>query len=151
MFITSWSKLGAIIAFAARYYGARSVTVASKRTNEKNDLLRYGFNVFDSSIETTSDLIRRVTGGHGFDYAFETSGNSEGYEQVMELVKRGAVIGIMEKSQEPYTFFVKTAIRSQPRFIGIKEYSDEDKKESERVLAGGSLFSKLQNDENGGE
>ena len=130
--VTSGNLQGIAIALAAKHYGSAQVIVVCQNEQEQADAKDMGLECV-MPVEVDPTQLAAITDGRGFDYAFETSGSAAGYGIILEQIKRGGVVGIFNHLDQPYTFFVKTAIRSQIRFIGIHSAQRRDEDEAERL------------------
>lgn len=135
VFVTEANPLGLAVARAALRYGALGVTVGCETQSACAAVEAMGMDAVLSGDGAAVERARETARGRGFDFAFETSGKNENYDRILELVKRGATVGILVRPERPHTFFVKTAIRSQIRFVGVHSASEEDRLEARKLAA----------------
>lgn len=134
VFISEGNPQGIALGIAAKQYGAANVVVGCWNETDADRLTALGFQPYVYGTEPEQALVERETEKRGFQFAFETSGKEAGYKAILEVIKRGAVVGILAKLAQPYTFFVKTAIRSQIRFVGVHSYGERDLSAAEALL-----------------
>lgn len=135
VFISEGNPQGIALAIAAKQYGAANVVVGCRNESDAGRLNALGFKPYVYGKEPEQALRARETENRGFQFAFETSGKEAGYKTILEVIKRGAVVGILAKLEQPYTFFVKTVIRSQIRFVGVHSCDARDASAAEALLA----------------
>lgn len=125
VFVTAPTPAGMAAAQAAKVCGSLGVAIGCRDEAEEAAVRQAGFAAYRYGGDLAA-FRRDFTGPHGFDYVAETTGGAEGYALTLELVKRGACVALLQEPEAPYTFFVKTAIRSQIRFAGVRTYTQED-------------------------
>jgi threonine dehydrogenase-like Zn-dependent dehydrogenase len=137
-FVTGCCETAVLVGAIAKRCGAASILLAAEDGKWDERARSLGIDVcrYDGNLEET---VSRVTNGRGFDLSFETSGEKEGYAALLEATKRGGTVGILAELKEPYSFFVKTAIRSQIRFMGIRSFDEEAVQSAGNLLRGGGL------------
>ena len=138
LFITGCGAVGLLVAIAAKKYGARKLVLGCRGERDAKFIEELGLEAFTYDRDTPEELLRG-THSRGFDFAFETSGAALGYETLLKTVRRGAVVGVLCRMEEPYTFFVKTAVRSQIRFIGVHGFDALSEAEADRLLRDGDV------------
>ncbi len=135
VFVSKGTPLGLAVAVEAKTFGAARVAVGCQTAEEQMLTSSLGLEPWVRERESETELLHRLTDDRGFAFAFETSGTEAGYAAILALVKRGAVVGVLTELPQPYSFFVKTAIRSQIRFIGVHSFDEADKRLAQSVLS----------------
>lgn len=139
VFISSANASGIATAVAVKRYGARSVAVCCANENEAKLVREMGLYAYQPEKESIAQLKENATENRGFDYAFETGASEQGYAMILDAVKRGAAVGVLAKLEKPYKFFVKTAIRSQIRFVGVHSAEERDRIEAKKIMENGEV------------
>ena len=133
VFVTGTGELGVLAAAAAKEFGAAGVAMGC--TSEEAGFVKsLGYEPYIYGQSDHARLVQGVTEGRGFDFALETSGTEKGYEALLKLTKRGAVVALLTKLEQPYTFFVKTAVRSQIRFVGVRRFDERSAQMAKTLL-----------------
>ena len=133
VFISGCDEMACMIGTLARHCGAASVTYGTLESEgkERNDQsCTHCFTYGCDNIETA----KRITEGRLYDIVFETTGNSIAYDSFIDLVKRGGVVGILARLEQAHSFFVKTAVRSQIRFIGLKTFDEKSAEVAKELI-----------------
>ena len=133
VFITGCDEIAYTLGTLANYCGAASVTYGvldnAGEIREKQSGSHY-FVYGRDDLKTA----KKITGGRLFDIVYETMGNTIAYDSFIDMIKRGGVAGILARLDEPYSFFVKTAVRSQIRFVGIHSYDKPSENAAESLI-----------------
>ena len=123
VFITGYDDLSRTLGTLAGHCGAASITYGKLNKETETPEETAGIHYFEydrDDIETAKEF----TDKRLYDIVFETTGNAIAYNAFIDMVKRGGVVGILARLEQSHTFFVKTAVRSQIRFVGLKSYDE---------------------------
>ena len=134
--ITGCDELSFTLGKLLLHCGAAGVTIcASDREDEiKAEQMGFSSYVYDRD---NIDTALKLTDGRLYDLVFETSGNVAAYDVFIDLLKRGGTAGILARLEGEYSFFVKTAVRSQIRFIGLRSFDEQSVKIAKELLERG--------------
>ena len=134
IFITGCDDAAYALGVLASHCGAAGVTFGALNRNDEEKMERLGLSCFvygRDNLETA----KKQTNGRLYDLVFETTGNVVAYDSFIDMVKRGGVVGILARLDEAYSFFVKTAVRSQIRFVGLRSFDEQSAKIAKDMLA----------------
>ncbi len=133
VFLTGCDEMACTLAALLKHDGAAGITMGAFNSEEEEKIKKMGFSSFVYGRDNL-DTAKKLTDGRLFDLVFETTGNSVAYDNFIDMIKRGGGAGILARLDEPYTFFVKTAIRSQIRFIGLQTPDERSKEIADDLL-----------------
>ena len=136
--VTGASPQGLALACLAKHSGAAGVWVCTNGDAEAARVNSLGLNAFPMG-EGAKSAAEKATQGRMFDLAFEATGTPEGYDVLLASIKRGAAAGILAKPDMPYSFYVKDAVRSQIRFVGIKTPDGRSAAQARALTSSGAL------------
>jgi threonine dehydrogenase-like Zn-dependent dehydrogenase len=143
VFISCCSGESLILGALAKCCGAGEVTLGAVDDEDARLAERLGFSIYRYHRDNNVEVARTLTGGRLYDLAFETMGESIAYDAFIDMLKRGGTAGILAKLNEPYTFFVKTSVRSQIRFVGLQSFDTRSVEIAGTLLAQKKLESLL--------
>jgi len=127
VFITGCDDFSYTLGALLLHCGAAGVTMGALSREDEDKAQKAGFSSYvygRDNMETATKL----TDGRLYDLVFETTGNATAYDSFIDMLKRGGTAGILARMDEPYSFFVKTAVRSQIRFIGLRSFDEQSAK-----------------------
>ena len=132
-FVTGCDDFSYTIGALLLHCGAAGVTIGVNTPDEQKKAESLGFTPYTYG-SNNGESAKTLTDGRLFDLVFATTGNASAYDAFIDMLKRGGVVAILARLDTPYTFFVKTAVRSQIRFIGVQSF-DERSAEIAKDLA----------------
>ncbi|MBO1002643.1 NAD(P)-dependent alcohol dehydrogenase [Pseudogracilibacillus auburnensis] len=91
--ITGMGPVGLMAIVAAKSFGANQIIVTDMEPFRLEAAKKLGAtNAIDISDSDVSQMVSRLTGGHGVDMVIETSGNEKALESSVKLTRRGGTI-----------------------------------------------------------
>lgn len=106
--ILGCGTIGILTAQWARIFGAKSVTVFDILDERLDLATRMGADyVVNSSKEGYMDQVNEITGGNGFDYIYETAGNTVTMKMAFELAANKAGVCFIGTPTRELSFSVK--------------------------------------------
>lgn len=132
VFITGCDDLAYTLGALLMHSGAAGITMGAFNREDELKAERLGFSSYVYGRDNM-ETAKKLTDGRLYDLAFETTGNATAYEFI-DMLKRGGAAGILARLDEPYSFFVKTAVRSQIRFVGLRTYDEQSRKIAKELL-----------------
>lgn len=106
--ILGCGTIGILTAQWARIFGAKSVTVFDILDERLDLATRMGADyVVNSSKEGYMDQVNEITGGNGFDYIYETAGNTVTMKMAFELAANKAGLCFIGTPTRELSFSVK--------------------------------------------
>jgi len=135
-FITGCDDFSCALGALLKHSGAAGVTMGAMNSEEATKIEKLGFTSYVYGSDNM-DKTKKLTDGRLFDLVYETTGNATAYGSFIDMLKRGGAVGVLARLDEPYTFFVKTAVRSQIRFVGMKSFDEKSAKIAKALLATG--------------
>ena len=133
VFITGCDEMALTLGALAKHCGAASVTLGALNREDEATAEGVGFSCYTYSRDNI-ETAKKLTGGRLFDLVFETTGKSIAYDTFIDMIKRGGAAGILARLDESYSFFVKTAVRSQIRFVGVHSYDERSAEIAKALL-----------------
>ena len=133
VFITGCDDLAFTLGTLALRCGAAGVTLGALNSEDVSKAERLGFSSY-SYDQNNVESAMQLTGGRLFDLVFETTGTKTAYDSFIDMLKRGSAVGILARLDEPYSFYVKTAVRSQIRFVGLHSFDEQSEKLAKELL-----------------
>ncbi len=129
--------IGSFAAQWAKYFGASYVAMTEVNKFRGGKVLKDGYidELFDGADEKVVEKLRAATGGKGFDYFIECSGNINGTNNGLAAMKmRGkvALIGV-QFIPKPYSIYHHMLYRLT--VIGILGYTAQEFKEVMKIIA----------------
>jgi threonine dehydrogenase-like Zn-dependent dehydrogenase len=132
-FVTGCDGLSCTIGALLLRSGAAGVTMGALSRDDEIKAERLGFSVYSYGRDNL-DKARKLTGGRLYDLVYETTGKTAAYDAFIDMLKRGGAVGILARLDESYTFYVKTAVRSQIRFVGLRSFDEQSAKIANDLL-----------------
>ena len=132
-FITGCDDFSCTLGMLLLHSGAAGVTMGVFSSDDEKKVQKMGFTTYMYGSDNVK-LAEKLTDGRLFDLVFETTGKTTAYDAFIDMMKRGAVAGILARLDEAYTFFVKTAVRSQIRFIGLRSTDEQSSKIAQTLI-----------------
>ncbi|MCX7905834.1 MAG: L-threonine 3-dehydrogenase [Elusimicrobiales bacterium] len=94
--ITGAGPIGIMAAIICRYLGARYIVITDINDYRINLAKGCGIkNVIDAKREDLKDVMRNLKMTEGFDVGFEMSGSSKAFNDMIEVLRMGAGIGLL--------------------------------------------------------
>ena len=124
-FVTGCDEFSCTLGALLQHCGAASVTLGAKNSDEAAKVEQQGFSSYVYGHADNIATAKELTEGRLYDLVFETTGNSIAYDAFIDMLKRGGTAGLLARLDEAYTFYIKTAVRSQIRFVGIRTIDDQ--------------------------
>lgn len=132
-FITGCGDFACTLGALLLRSGAAGVTVGALSRDDEIKAERLGFSVYSYGRDDL-ETAKKLTGGRLYDLVFETTGKAIAYDSLIDMVKRGGAVGILARLDEGYTFYVKTAVRSQIRFVGLHSFDGQSAEIAHNLL-----------------
>ena len=131
-FITGCDDFSCTLAALLLHCGAAGVTMGAFSSEDEIKIGNMGLSAYVYGRDGL-DTASKHTAGRLYDLVFETKGKSAAYDVFIDMLKRGGTAGILARLDEAYSFFVKTAVRSQIRFVGLRSYDEQSIKIAEAL------------------
>jgi len=133
--------IGMLIALVAKHAGA-NVTVSEINTHRLAMAKEMGLSTINPSEQDAATELMDVTGGKGFDVAFEVSGTQPGVDLMTAVTAtRGRIVMVAihanKASVDLFQFFWK-----EIEMIGARVYEPDDYDEAIRLVADAAIDSK---------
>lgn len=136
VFITGCDDLACTLGALLKHSGAAGITMGAMSREDEIKVERLGFSSYVYGRDDM-ETAKKLTDGRLYDLVFETTGNAVAYDSFIDMLKRGGTAGILARLDEPYSFFIKTAVRSQIRFVGLHSFDEQSTRIANELLEQG--------------
>lgn len=134
IFISGGATVGLYIAVFAKAAGAGRVIISEINEPRRKFVESMGFETINPTETDAMDLMREVTGGHGFDIVYDTSGAPACVLQMPDLCRCGGKLLSLGLSGDAYPFVIGKVSFKEIKLIGNRLYSQEDFEQGVRFL-----------------
>ncbi len=134
IFISGGATVGLYIAVFAKAAGAGRVIISEINEPRRKFVESMGIETINPTETDAMELMREVTGGHGFDIVYDTSGAPACILQMPDLCRCGGKLLSLGLSGDAYPFIIGKVSFKEIKLIGNRLYSQEDFEQGVRFL-----------------
>ncbi|MBQ3378253.1 MAG: zinc-binding dehydrogenase [Clostridia bacterium] len=129
--------IGSCAAQWAKYFGAKYVAMTEVNEFRGNKVKADGYidELFDGKDEKIVEKLRVATGGKGFDYFIECSGNINGTNTGLAAMKMRGKVALIGVQLQPKPFSIFHTMLYRLTVIGILGYTAPEFKEVMQIIA----------------
>ena len=146
VFISGAGPIGLIIGTMCRFAGASQVVLSELDPVRIQMAENFGFSVVNPTQEDFADACRELSGGDGFDKAFEIAAVQSSFDICVQQLRRGGTliqVG-MPPAGKVFGLDINKIIYSECCLLGVRHHTMSDMQTAAKLINSGVLNSQLE-------